>query len=240
MAQARPPRNSPANVEPRPANGSLLTALTAPTPVVTGLSCPSCGSDIELRWRFSKSVVCPFCGQTNYINPNQQLDPRGAQQVPLVDYGSRLRLGIDGTLLGKPFHVMGRLRYRFGDGFWDEWLAFFPHRPEATFWLQEDDGTYTLFRRFDYPEGQRPPAYGELHVGQWAELAGHRVFITERSRGCIEGGEGELPFQVLPGEQADFVEGVAKGLKYSLEYLADEVEFNLGEPVPYDAVVLKA
>jgi hypothetical protein len=198
--------------------------------IETNLSCPTCGGPIEVEFKFVKSVVCDYCGQTNYLNPEAKLDPRGEQQTPLVDYGSILAKGARGHIRAFSFRVRGRLRYAYPGGFWDEWLVLIEGDEQSEYWLQEDEGEFTFFRRED--PGEAIPAFPNLTVGESYTLGGYQgLFIREKSRATIAGGEGELPFMVLPGEQADFVDGIYKGQLISLEYLQDETEFTVGHPV---------
>ena len=56
------------------------------------------------------------------------------------------------------------------------------------------------------------------------------VFITSKSRATVNGGEGELPFKIIPGEPAVFVEGIIKGMLISSEILPDEQVLYVGQP----------
>jgi len=203
------------------------------------ISCPSCGGPIELEYKYTQAVVCPYCGQTNHVNADAQLDPRGEQQTPLVDYGSLLSIGAHGELDGRGFRVRGRLRYEYPGGYWDEWLVLLSDDREAEHWLQEDDGEFTLLRREPDLDEDDVPAFAVIRVGEYVAIDGRETFIREKSQATVAGGEGELPFMALPGEQADFVDGFHRGQVLSLEYLpADEVEVCIGRPVPVRSIRL--
>jgi hypothetical protein len=191
------------------------------------LNCPSCGAQLELQYRHSKMVVCKYCGQTSYINAGLA-DPAG-EKILLADYGSLLSVGKRGKLKGKPFQVLGRLRFDYEDGFWDEWLIWFDGQEYTDFWLQEDEGEFTLFTKAALHD--RIPDFNKVKVATQMALNGQAVFVTEKNRATINGGEGELPFQVIPGEQADFIDGILEGKPVSLEYMPGEVVFNSGETV---------
>lgn len=192
------------------------------------LNCPSCGAMLELKYRHSKMVVCAYCGQTSYINANT-LRAVGTP-ILLADYGSVLSVGKRGKIKGKAFEVVGRLRFDYEDGFWDEWLVLIEGEWDTESWLQEDEGEFTLFRKQSLAQSA---TYRDFQVGTTATLADQTVFITEKNNAVINGGEGELPFQVTKGEKADFVDGIIIGKKliFSLEYMPDEIMFNIGEPV---------
>lgn len=198
----------------------------------TELSCPSCGGGIQLEFRYTKMVVCPYCGQTNYLNVEDQLSPDGPKQVPLVDYGSKLKVGAKGNLSDTPFKVLGRLRYEYPKGFWDEWLVRLGDDRDTLYWLEEDEGEFMLYKKRELSD--LAPAYEEVIVGETIELGEFQVFVSEKNKAVVKGGEGELPFQLLPDEQADFVDGFTEGKVMSIEYLPEgEKEVNLGVPVPF-------
>ncbi len=193
------------------------------------LNCPSCGAMLELKYHHSKMVVCGYCGQTSFINANS-LTAVGTP-ILLADYGSVVAVGKRGKIKGKSFEVLGRLRFDYEDGFWDEWLVRFGSDAEETqCWLQEDEGEFTLFREQNLPISA---TYNDFQVGTATTIANHTVFITEKNTAVVNGGEGELPFQVIAGEKADFVDGIVSGKKltFSLEYMPKETVFNMGEPM---------
>jgi Domain of unknown function (DUF4178) len=192
------------------------------------LNCPSCGALLELKYRHSRMVVCRYCGQTSYINANT-LTAVGTP-ILLADYGSVLSVGKKGKINGKPFEVLGRLRFDYEDGFWDEWLISLDGQWDVESWLQEDEGEFTLFRKQAIAA---PPAYYSLQVGTMATIGDQKTFISEKNKAVINGGEGELPFQIIAGEEADFVDGIIIGKKmtFSLEYMPGEIMFTIGEPL---------
>jgi len=106
--------------------------------------CPSCGAPIPKRFDQSKSLCCPFCGQTSHLLADS-LKMAGEKHL-LIDYGSLLNLGDQLTLGKLKLLLLGRIRLDFEDGFWDEWFA--QNLDDGkTWWIQEDDGQFTLFRK---------------------------------------------------------------------------------------------
>lgn len=191
------------------------------------IQCPSCGAQLELQYRHSRMVVCSYCGQTSYINAGM-VNPAG-QKILLSDYGSILSVGKRGKLKGKSFGVLGRLRFNYEDGFWDEWLIWFDGSEYTDYWLQEDEGEFVLFSKKTLT-GQAP-IFENIKVGTSILVNGFPMFVTEKNNASINGGEGELPFQVIPGEKADYIDGISDGKPISIEYMPGEVEFNMGEPI---------
>ena len=60
------------------------------------------------------------------------------------------------------------------------------------------------------------------------------VFVTSKSKASVNGGEGELPFKIVPGERADFVDGILDGRIISVELLDDETALFVGYELEFD------
>lgn len=187
------------------------------------LNCPSCGGPLSVAHRFVKMVTCDFCGQISLFK-------RGALELTgkvatLTQLPSKLYLDATGRIDTRPFRVLGRLQYAYDDGYWHEWFVSFDDG--AVGWLQEDEGRFTIYHKETLREA--PPPYEHLAVGQRASVNGRPVFVTEKGEAQIVGGEGQLAFAILPGEQVRFIDGLSGDDQVSLEYTADEVEFMVGQ-----------
>ena len=195
-------------------------------------NCPSCGAPVELEYRFTETVVCPYCHQTSHWT-GENFKAKG-EKVILADYGSKFFIGLEATFTGNEggkqkkykFKVLGRIRFEYNDGFWDEWLLHIEGYEEDEYWLQEDEGEFALFKRSDNLPSKTD--YNSLKVGEYIQWGEYQIFISEKAKAEIIGGEGVLPFKIIPGEQCDFVDGivVGKGVSTSIEYLPDnKVQF---------------
>lgn len=180
--------------------------------------CPSCGAALQQNNAASKSISCIYCGQTSHINTDK-LEVAGQQHL-LIDYGSALSYGSSNRLRNQAFTILGRVRYEYEDGFWDEWYV---EREDGTEgWIQEDDGSFIFFE----PAAGTPlnVNFNDIQVGQTYNFAGevqstfNTVFITSKGRATIKGGSGEIPFKIIPGEKADFIEGISNGQIVTLEW----------------------
>lgn len=196
--------------------------------------CPSCGGEIRRENPASKSLSCPYCGQTSHLT-DDSLEAVGRQHL-LIDYGSMLRVGMRATLRDTPFSVLGRLRIKYEDGFWDEWYVQLLDKGDMA-WIQEDDGAFVLFRQRESLDGI---PYDAIKVGTFYDFGGeyNEVFITSKGHAQVEGGEGELPFAIVPGDPADFVEGMKAGGLVSVEVLPDECNLFEGMPFELDEITL--
>lgn len=197
-------------------------------------NCPSCGGTIKITLQTSKMAVCPFCGQTSYINAGS-LTMIGQKNL-LVDYGSMFKIGRRGKIQGMEFQVIGRLRIDYEDGFFDEWYL---NTPNGQVWLSEDEGEFVLFNKsqkitypFVYP-------FKQLQVGTYNDYEKTSLYIIEKSEARVNGGEGELPFQVVPGEQVNFIDAIREQQLYSFEILPREVELHIGNYVDVNEIFVQ-
>lgn len=197
------------------------------------VNCPSCGAPVALRNRFVKLAVCEFCQQTMHLTP-EGADPTGKSAV-LSSFGSLLSLNAHVRVGERAFDVVGRLRFEYEDGYWDEWYVVFTDGQDG--WLVEDEGELSLVQR-EALHGAAPDFDG-VRVGAPIELNGQRVVVTERGEAAIQGGEGQLPLAVRPGERVRYLDGNASGRQAMLEYTAAGVELCLGEPLDADELEIE-
>lgn len=115
---------------------------------------------------------------------------------------SPVQLGMRGTADGKRFEIIGRIRWGWTDGSWNEWLMLFDDGGNG--WLSDAMGQFMVLR-------ERP--FATVDFGPMADVAKGRDAIpgTEisfddmkwtvgdaREVLCLAA-EGELPFQPRPG-----------------------------------------
>lgn len=194
------------------------------------INCPSCGASLPLRYHATKTITCRYCGQSSFLE-NKVPVPKGVKTT-LADYGSIFAVGKTGKVQGQAFEVLGRLRFAYEDGFWDEWLLLIGGREH---WLQEDEGEFALYVKSALQHA--PPAFDAVEVGKNIELNGKHTFVTEKNRSEILACEGELPFEVITGQKAAYIDGIAPGgLPVSLEYMPDETAFNTGKVVELEEI----
>ncbi len=196
-------------------------------------TCPSCSAPLEVAHRFTKLVICAYCNQASLVTPSG-LDPSG-EQVPLADFPSRFAIGKSGTLNGETFTVLGRLRYGYEGGFWDEWFLSFSDGKKR--WLQEDEGELTLFEKESLTAPV--PAFNEISVGSLLPVNEFKVFVTEKNKASIRGGEGELFFTVQPGSTVYCIDGNAGGELVSLEFSDSEICFSKGKEISHESINLE-
>lgn len=196
------------------------------------INCPSCGAPLELESRFTTLVVCQFCGQTSHIR-DDGIDPTG-KVAKLTEYISRLQVGKAATVGGRKCQVIGRVRYRYEDGVWDEWFVNFDDGQPG--WISEDEGDYVLYfkKRLTSPI----PPWNEIRVGGFVSVPPMNVFVTEKGSGSIVGAEGEISFSALPGETFHYVDGNAAGKAVGVVFTQNGINFYSGEPLEFHDIVV--
>lgn len=196
------------------------------------LNCPSCGAPLDIKNRFVKMVTCDFCSQVLLVK-DTGLDLTG-RVAKLAQFPSPLYIDATGTLWGRAFQVVGRLRYQYDAGMWDEWfLTFADDKPG---WLVEDEGEYIFYHKQTLTSPV--PPFERVKVGSVAPMSGREVFITQKGQASIVGGEGQLAFTILPGETVNYLDGISGEDQISVEYTTDEIEFLTGRVVaPADLVI---
>ena len=190
------------------------------------VSCPSCGGEVKIKSVFSKSAACTYCGQTSYLDADK-VEAKG-EKAFLADYGSLFSVGLRCKWNKKTMEVIGRIRYEYEEGFWDEWAVIIDDKDDQIYWLEEDEGRLTLFTSVTVPTKDLPAKYEGLRVGTTMEFDGKKIFIRAKSRAKVIGSEGELPFRVINGERADFMDGIYKSNPCGFEFLTTEITYNEG------------
>jgi hypothetical protein len=153
----------------------------------------------------------------------------------LVDAPTRLRIGASGSLRERGLTILGRARYRYDGGFWDEWQIGWDDGAPPD-WLEEDEGYWTLYRR-ERLRGPVPPP-NDVRIGSTVQVNTYQVFVTEKRSGQLQGSEGQFSSTLpLRGEFAYF-QGSAGGRTVSVTYWQNEIELSVGEDLePHDLVL---
>ncbi|MEO0562940.1 MAG: DUF4178 domain-containing protein [Chloroflexota bacterium] len=186
--------------------------------------CTSCGAGLKIENQFVRSVTCEFCGASYIISGGDGLSEAG-KTTSLADYPSRFSVGQQGVIQGRSFTVLGRVRYTYDEGFWDEWQIEW-HDGAPPDWLEEDEGYWTLYKR-ERVRGTIPPM-DKINVGDTEQINNKRVFITEKRTARMMGSEGQFS-SVLPiSGQFGYASGTADGQLVSVNFWQDEIELSVG------------
>ncbi|GAB4508721.1 MAG: hypothetical protein OHK0046_02030 [Anaerolineae bacterium] len=198
------------------------------------MTCSSCGAPLQIENQFVRSVTCQFCGAAYVISGDATLDPTG-KTTSLANYPSRVSVGTRGTIRGRGFTILGRIRYTYDEGYWDEWqIAWDDDAPPD--WLEEDEGYWTVYKK----ERVRAEvlSYDGIRVGQTVKINNRNVFITEKRQARVLGSEGQ--FAAVMPLQGDFgyVQGAADEQTVSITYWEDEIEISSGDDLEHHEMKL--
>jgi hypothetical protein len=144
-----------------------------------------------------------------------------------------LELGDRGTVAGRPFSAVGRVRCAYSAGYWDEWYLLF--EDGSTAWMQEDEGELTLVQRSRL-SGTPPPA--SIRPGETIDVGGRAVYVRERGKGWVEGLEGQLPSSLQKGDTFRYIDGIWDGQVVMLEISEQEIELFIGDELDPDDLVI--
>lgn len=196
------------------------------------MSCQNCGAALEIENQFIRSITCEFCGTSYMISGGSQLNMQG-QGVSLADYPSRLSVGMRGIIKGREFTVLGRIRYRYDAGFWEEWQINWQDGSPPD-WIEEDEGLWTLYT------GGRVraalPPYDEVSVGSNVSINNQSVFITEKRRGSVLGSEGQFASVFPISGEFGYITGTDGERRVSVNYWQNEIELSLGTEIAHNDI----
>ena len=192
---------------------------------MASMNCTSCGAPIDIKNQFIRTATCEYCGAVFTISGSEDLKATG-DKVSLADYPSRFSIGTRGKIKDKGFSIIGRMRYTYEEGFWDEWQIIWDDDSPPS-WLEEDEGYWTLYDK-ERVRGAIA-SYDEIKVGASVKINKHEVFITERRKGKLLGHEGQFASTLPNVHQFSYVQGAADDLTVSVTYWKDSIEISVGE-----------
>ena len=181
------------------------------------MSCPSCGAEINHDQLLAVVSVCDYCN-TAVIYDAQQVKNIG-KMAALAAPESKLYKGAAGDIKGVGgFNVLGRIRYGYGAGFWEEW--YIQKEDGNTAWISEDEKRLSLETPHDITE--HADHVRNLSLSDSMHFGDTEYVVTEIIDAECEGGEGQLPFRILSGEKIRYYDLQADGgLRASIEVEPD-------------------
>jgi DNA-directed RNA polymerase subunit RPC12/RpoP len=191
-------------------------------PAPKTFACPNCGAELEARLRSTKLVACSYC-DSNVFLEDDAVRLAGKQGV-MADYPSLLQMHQSFRYRTWQFMPIGRARFDYGQGFWDEWWVMGNDGDGR--WLSVDEGDFALEETVDI---EKTPSAFELVPGRSITIAGEELFITEKGRATCIGIRGELPEALDVGDSYTYfhLSGVG-GLLYTLEIDRGRAAFHRG------------
>lgn len=176
-------------------------------------SCPGCGGPIEFSIGSSIVVICDHC-RSVVARTDRALEDLG-KVAALVDTGSPFRRDLPGKFQGTGFRLTGRTQMEHSSGgIWDEWYAAFDDGRWG--WIAEAQGRfYITFAT----TAASLPSFSQIDIGG---TIGDLV-VTETGNARVVGGEGEIPWRVVPGCTYDYADLEGPSGKFAtIDYSDDE------------------
>ena len=165
------------------------------------VSCPNCGAEVTFRSPALPSRVCDHC-QTILVRSGGGIEQVGKAAVLPFDV-SPIQIGTTGSYDGRNFTVVGRVRWGWTDGSWNEWLVLFGDGSDG--WLGEAMGQFMLTSERSLGDVQGDPTIrsiilGErVPIGAQAEVDGETFIVSDAREATCLAAEGELPFTAITG-----------------------------------------
>lgn len=164
------------------------------------VNCPNCGAEVVFRSPALPVKVCDYC-RTAVTRIDDGVRAAGEMAVLPFDV-SPIRIGTRGNFDGQGFDVIGRVRWGWSDGAWNEWLLLFADGRDA--WLGEAMGQFMLL--FEKPlKGSLARVIsqlakgGDATIGDKASIDGIDYQVADIKDAVCIACEGELPFTAPAG-----------------------------------------
>ncbi len=159
---------------------------------MAALSCPSCGATHEPRNPGIAVIVCDNCDTTLYVEEDVL---KAGRKAIVSEPKSGMAIGKSGRVGNQKVDIVGRAKFQYDEGSWDEWYVEFPGGDGG--WLVEDGRSYTLERQLDtLPEGASP----HLKLGDMIAVEGVDYEVRETGLATCVGAQGQLPRPIQPLE----------------------------------------
>ena len=161
------------------------------------INCPQCGAKLPLYIKYAKLANCQYCGSVIFIE--DEASRLAGYSSVLTPEPSLIELNKPFSYAGSRYMPIGRIRYSYGRGFWEEW--WLKDANNEQYWLSIDEGDFVLEKevpnRFDIDFFKNP------HIGQ---KIGDEWIVTEIGTGKCEGFSGVLPWDIKMGESHSYVQ----------------------------------
>jgi len=158
-------------------------------------NCPQCGDALARHFKYSKLIKCQSCGSSIFLE-DDSVKLIGERSV-LSEEPSLIQMHTSFSYGGRDYLPLGKIRYSYGRGFWEEW--FIQGEQNQEFWLSIDEGDFVLEERaiINLPF----TTFGQVKLGKKY----NNYLVTEKGEGVCVGFEGELPKSITIGERHQYI-----------------------------------
>jgi hypothetical protein len=145
---------------------------------------------LDIHFKLTKLVACPSCSSSIFLSDEGvKLIGKASSLSPEP---SLIKLHDPIIIENKNYLPLGKIRYAYGRGFWEEW--FLKGENNQEFWLSIDEGDFVLEKQTELSLPFQSP-----HVVRVGRRYGNYL-ATEVGKGECVGFEGELPFPINIGK----------------------------------------
>ncbi len=171
-------------------------------PIASG-QCPNCGATVEFRNGASMSLVCPYCRHVA-VRSDRGLEKLG-EAADVAATENSLAVGDRGSLVGRPFEVLGRLVLDHpAGGTWEEY--YIALGDDAWGWLANEQGRWEASTPVEW-DGAPGLKWSELTPGASVSLGPYGKFVVaEQNKSVFATAQGELPFAARTGTPRFFAD----------------------------------
>ncbi len=164
--------------------------------MMAALACPQCGNELSYASPALPVKVCGSC-RSLVLRKGQDVERIGEAAVLPFDV-SPVQIMTTGRFNGVGFTVLGRIRWGWESGSWNEWLVLFDDNDWG--WLGEAMGDFMLLRE------QPIDMWGDSSlsklvagesplIGETVDIGSVTYTVTDIKQAHILASEGDLPFK---------------------------------------------
>ena len=135
-------------------------------------NCPQCGAPIGTGQPGLPVVTCPYCHALLSKSGDELSAVGDAGEVPFDI--SPLQIGTRLTVNGTRGEIVGRERWAFDRGFWNEWLLQYPNG--STNWVAEEAGQFMVMDEIEVSSSEVEELHG-IGSSPWSKI-GQNVYIA--------------------------------------------------------------
>jgi hypothetical protein len=112
------------------------------------------------------------------------------EKAMVIEDNSPLQVNTTGKVGGLTFTLLGRARYQWEQGFWDEWFAW--SDDGQTCWLADAQGFYSFYRELQSADGPdfKPESWS---AGDTVKIGGKTWGVKDIKAVNLQSATGELP-----------------------------------------------
>lgn len=197
-------------------------------------NCPNCGAPVTFQYSSAVQTVCTFC-KSILVRTDVDLT-RVGQASDMPPDASPIQILTEGKYQGRAFTVLGRIKYQYELGTWNEWHIVFSDGFSA--WLSDAQLEYAISWPVELKTGL--PREADLRPGQTLVLDNEGYTLTVVTKASYVSVEGELPFEYWDKSISTFADFRTPDSRFAtVDYSEQPALVFSGFAVPFEALELK-